>query len=111
MILETVRELTDHPKADDIYDKVQIKCPGISKGTVYRVLNLLAEEGIIYRVSVANAPDRYDLTALPHAHCRCRVCGRVYDCKLSAIPTLENADDFDAESYDIMVNGVCVACT
>lgn len=79
LILETVRELTDHPSADEIYINVLKKCPNISKGTVYRNLTLLADEGLIYRVAVANGPDRYDLTAFSHAHLRCRVCGNVYD--------------------------------
>ena len=87
-------------------------CPGISKATVYRDLNRLADSGEILRVAVANAPDRYDLTARSHAHCRCGECGRVFDYKLRVNPEFddEGNEGFTASSFDIIVNGTCKEC-
>lgn len=112
LILQTVRSMTNHPTADEVYDAVGSVCPSISKGTVYRNLNLLAESGEILRVSIANAPDRYDFTTGEHAHCRCRVCGRVFDYALRRVPELDDScnSGFSAENYYIIVNGICKEC-
>ena len=114
LILNTVRSMKNHPTADEIYEAVCNLCPGISKGTVYRDLNRLALSGEIRRVAMANAPDRYDLTAYNHAHCRCSVCGKVYDYRLKVEPELDTDGtenfDFEADSIDVVVHGVCKIC-
>lgn len=112
LILKTVYEMTNHPTADEVYEKVSLICPNISKGTVYRDLNLLADKGMILRVTVANAPDRYDLTTKNHAHCLCTKCGRVFDYLFTTMPELDNRlnDGFVADSYNIMVKGLCKIC-
>ena len=46
LILETVMENPVHPTADTVYAMVREQEPNISLGTVYRNLNLLAEQGI-----------------------------------------------------------------
>ncbi len=111
LILDTVRSMTTHPTADEVYDAVSEKCSGIGRATVYRVLKSLSEEGLILRVAVANAPDRFDLTTHPHAHCHCSRCGRVYDFKLPSF-TLPDIDKNGFEPCDInvMVGGVCRHC-
>lgn len=112
MILKTVRSMMDHPTADEVYGKVISSCPGISKGTVYRNLNLLAQEGEILRVSIANAPDRYDFTTVNHAHCICSRCGKVFDYRLKRMPQLNDSDNkgFKAEDMNIIVHGICHEC-
>lgn len=112
LILQTVRSMTNHPTADEIFEKVSAVCPGISKGTVYRDLNRLADNGEILRVAVANSPDRYDLTSHGHAHCRCSVCNRVFDYRLRVAPELddEGNEGFAAKSMDIIINGICKEC-
>lgn len=104
--------MTNHPSADEVYEKVAEICPNISRATVYRDLNRFAENGDILRVQVANAPDRYDLTTCSHAHCLCSVCGKVSDYNLRVLPELDEAgnDGFEAEGLCIIVNGICGAC-
>ena len=96
LILEAVCSMRTHPTADEIYEIVSKKCPAISKGTVYRGLNQLAEDGKILRVAIANAPDRYDLTVGDHAHCICNGCGRVFDYRLVRDPEFDQTNtDFE----------------
>ena len=45
IVLEAVQEHHDHPSADQIYLEIRTKDPRISRGTVYRNLNILSEEG------------------------------------------------------------------
>ncbi|MGE5577510.1 MAG: Fur family transcriptional regulator, partial [Syntrophothermus sp.] len=47
IILEELKNVTTHPTADEVYEMVRRRLPRISLGTVYRNLELLAEEGII----------------------------------------------------------------
>jgi Fe2+ or Zn2+ uptake regulation protein len=112
LILQTVRSMTNHPTAEEVFEKVSSLCPNISRATVYRVLNTFADEGEILRVSVANAPDRYDFTIENHAHCLCTVCGRVFDYKMCAMPELndEKNDGFTAKGFYLIVNGICKDC-
>ena len=50
IVLEAVQEHHDHPSADQIYLEIRAKDPRISRGTVYRNLNVLSEEGQITHV-------------------------------------------------------------
>ena len=111
LVLETVRSLHNHPTAEEIYETVAARCPNISQGTVYRNLNSLAEDGEILRVQVANAPDRYDFTTQPHAHFRCKYCGKVFDFNLpdSPLPTALN-QGFQVEDYQLVFCGSCPQC-
>ena len=111
LILEAVCSMTTHPTADEIYEKVSERCPGISKGTVYRGLNQLAEDGKILRVGIANAPDRYDLTLGDHAHCICNECGRVFDYRLLRDPEIDKSNgDFKVTSMELVLRGRCNEC-
>ena len=111
LLLEAVCSMTTHPTADEIYEIVSERCPGISKGTVYRGLNQLAEDGKILRVAIANAPDRYDLTVGDHAHCICNECGRVFDYRLLRDPEIDKSNgDFNVTSIELVLRGKCSEC-
>ena len=111
LVLEAVRSLHNHPTAEEIYEKVLTRCPGISQGTVYRNLNSLAEDCEILRVQVANAPDRYDFTVEPHAHFRCKYCGKVFDFALPDAPLPEALNQgFAVEDYQLVFCGSCPDC-
>jgi len=113
LILEAVQAMDNHPTAEEIYCKVSEKCSNISRGTVYRNLNKLADDGKILRVAVANAPDRFDKTTYDHCHFRCLKCGGISDFK--AVHEIDidryKSDDFDLTGYDILFNGFCKRCS
>ena len=48
LILEAVKELRCHATTDEVYDAIVKKYPNISRGTVYRNLNLLSD--IVYKI-------------------------------------------------------------
>ena len=112
LIIDAVKSSKEHPTAEQIYSAVAEKCPNISRGTVYRNLNLLASEGDILRVPVPNGPDRFDSTTRPHCHCCCLDCGRVYDYELPHGVELgeEMNQDFLVRDYELMINGWCREC-
>ncbi len=114
LVLQTVRMLHHHPTAEEIYREAVQKYPNISKGTVYRNLNFLADRGDIVKVEVPGGADRFDFNLAKHYHVRCRRCGNVYDIE---IPSLDSIMDMVHETHGvqlerihIMFTGICQNC-
>lgn len=79
VILEELGKVYTHPTADEIYAMVKEKLPNISLGTVYRNLDLLAENNQVLKLETAGNIRRYDANMAPHSHIRCVSCGKVFD--------------------------------
>ena len=80
LIYEALRQTEQPPTAEMIYQWLKPANPSLSLGTVYRNLNLLADEGAIRRM--AFPVERYDAKTMPHPHFCCDQCGAVYDLHL-----------------------------
>ncbi len=113
LVLDAVRARTDHPSADDIYLDVRRQDSRVSRGTVYRNLNILAEAGEITHVKVP-AADRYDLRLDRHYHLFCVSCGAVCD---APIPYREAYDrrveaqtEFQVARHRLIFEGLCGKC-
>jgi len=78
-ILEVLRNTRSHPTAGQIYDEVRKEIPNISKGTVYRNLQVLQEERAITELKLNGTVSRYEVKQESHYHFRCDKCGRVFD--------------------------------
>jgi len=78
-ILETLKGVSTHPSADWIYNEVRKKIPHISRGTVYRNLKVLEEEGAIIDLNVDGTFGRYEIRHDNHYHFLCEQCGRIID--------------------------------
>ena len=114
LVLEAVNELKSHATAEEIYQTVHEKHPNISRGTVYRNLNQLAESGDIRKLEVPGGADRFDHRCHDHYHVRCVVCGRVFDVEMPYLEGLEqkitDAHGFTFCGHDLMFRGTCPAC-
>ena len=51
LIYETLKHTKEHPTAEMLYQWLKPENPNLSLGTVYRNLNLLADEGSITRMA------------------------------------------------------------
>ncbi|MDH4158579.1 MAG: transcriptional repressor [candidate division Zixibacteria bacterium] len=78
-ILKALRNNRTHPTADQIYDVVRRQIRDISKGTVYRNLQVLREDGAILELNLNGTLNRYEEKQSRHYHFRCEKCGRVFD--------------------------------
>jgi Fe2+ or Zn2+ uptake regulation protein len=114
LVLETVKELRRHVTADEVYDTIVKQYPHISRGTVYRNLNLLSEIGEIRKVEIPNGADRFDYQCHEHYHARCVRCGQVLDVELEFMADLEKSiqdtHGFAFIGHDIIFKGICRAC-
>ena len=71
LVRNAVCEMKRHVTANEVYEFVKESCPTIGKGTVYRNLDILVEEGDLRKVEVLDGPNRFDLTLKNHYHVRC----------------------------------------
>ena len=78
-IYEVLREDPSHPNVDTIYMNVRQIIPDISLGTVYRNLNLLADQKRILRLDVGDGAVHFDARLEPHYHMVCDECGSIQD--------------------------------
>ena len=114
LIYQTLLETDEHPTAEMLYQWLKPENPSLSLGTVYRNLNLLAEDGVIVRMPFP--VERYDARTHPHPHFRCKVCGGVYD--LGELPydggldqAAERCSGHQVERHELIFTGTCVHCT
>lgn len=78
-ILEAIHNLKNHPSADQVIDYIREIHPGIATGTVYNVLDVLVEKGLIRRVKTEKDAMRYDAITETHHHIYCAESDRIED--------------------------------
>ena len=113
LILNAVQALHTHPSADEVYAYVHATKPTISRATVYRDLNRLAEEGKIKRVEITSSATRFDYRLDDHYHFKCLGCGCIYDVNQADVkgsPVLTNKQGLDISGFDLVFNGYCPKC-
>ena len=117
LIMNIMEGNKTHPTADEIYDQARKADPHISRGTVYRNLNLLVENGILLRVSVHDAADHFDSTLKEHFHFHCRRCHKVLDVpdfcpsEVMAVESKMEEAGFKSLSHTIVFEGFCPDCS
>lgn len=101
-----------HPTAEMVYSWLKPENPNLSLGTVYRNLNLLADEGVITRM--AFPVERYDANTKPHPHFRCAKCGGVFDLAMSYDPELDSRAahvcEHEIQGHELLYHGTCAHC-
>ena len=104
----------DHPTATEVYEYVHPAQPTLSRGTVFRVLGGFAASGQVRKLTMEGSDTRFDPTLAPHAHGRCRVCGRVCDIFLpdyASIAAGAVCGGFQVEGWDVEFTGLCPDCS
>ena len=113
-VLRAVRELGDHPSADEVVDHVRKEIPRISVGTVHRNLDVLARGGLIQKVRSEQGQTQFDANPSRHFHIRCLRCGIVDDIFAGPFPELQEAaaeaSGYQVEFYRIEFAGLCPKC-
>ena len=114
VVLEELRAASFHPTAAELYELARARLPKISLGTVYRNLEVLAENGVIRKLEIAGAEARFDGDLVRHHHVRCIRCGRVDDVR-GVSADFEKGEVSDLSGYEILgfrldFVGVCPVC-
>ena len=103
---------TTHPNADEVFQQVRGRVPGISLATVYKSLETLVNCGLASKLTYSDGSARYDGRTDPHHHVRCVSCGQVRDVPgrlspSSLEPLGRGLDGFRVSGYRLELTGVC----
>ena len=113
-IFGLLRNTRSHPTADQIYETIRKNIPNISKGTVYRNLQVLIDKGIVSVLDIRGTLSRYEIKQEPHYHFRCEACGRVYDLDEPVDPGLDDRiskrTGFLVSGHQTEFRGRCADC-
>ena len=114
IVLNAVRELGCHATADEIYSAVSATYPSVSRGTVYRNLNVLSEDGRMRKIEVPGGAIHYNHICCKHCHVQCQECGRIFDVEMSVCPDIKEkikeSSGVKILDCDIWFRGICSDC-
>jgi Fur family peroxide stress response transcriptional regulator len=113
-ILRVLRNTRAHPTAGQIYDEARKVIPRISKGTVYRNLQVLEEDGAVTGLRLDGTSSRYETKQKNHYHFRCEKCGRVSDIDMPVDKNLDHKAEkrtgLKISSHQLEFRGLCREC-
>jgi Fe2+ or Zn2+ uptake regulation protein len=114
VILETVLDLDNHPSADQIYEMVEARLPGIARTTVYRTLEHLAHMGVITKACHPGPVARFDPRTEIHHHLVCLYCNEFIDFEDDELNRLAVPDTsafgFEVRDFRVQLRGICRTC-
>jgi len=114
VILEELRKTESHLTADQVYRRVRRTLPRISLGTVYRNLEVLAQNGLIGKLELAGAQKRFDRNPANHYHVRCIQCGKTEDAPMEPLKSIDHSlhgkSDYQILGHHLEFVGLCPSC-
>jgi Fur family peroxide stress response transcriptional regulator len=78
-VLDIILNLNNHPTTENIEEYLRISYPHVPIGTVYKILEVFVEKGIITRVKTDNDIIRYDAILEKHHHLYCSQSEQIED--------------------------------
>lgn len=114
VLLDALVRTDAHPTADELWESARERIPGLSRTTVYRVLETLVGLGLARRLPHPRGAARFDGDVSPHHHAVCVLCDRVYDVSEPAGASLPRPKGLPAgyrlEGCTILYVGRCREC-
>jgi Fur family ferric uptake transcriptional regulator len=113
-ILDALEKSRSHPTAHQVHQMVRRRLSQISLATVYRNLELLADQGLIQKLELGGAQMRFDGSPAEHYHVRCVSCGRVDD--VAARPPISirraarRVKGYQILGHRLELIGLCARC-
>ncbi|MBE2315488.1 transcriptional repressor [Solirubrobacter sp. CPCC 204708] len=108
-VLRVLSESRDHPRVDQVIERVHQRGLRISTQAAYDVCEALRERGLARRVAFDGGPARWEAGADDgHHHFVCRSCGWTTDVTC-AVPCVD-APGLAVEEAEITFRGTCPSC-
>jgi Fur family peroxide stress response transcriptional regulator len=109
-IMRYLQSHKTHPTADEIFDSLREQIPTLSKTTVYNTLRLFVDQGAATYIGIDEKNARFDGEKLPHAHFRCKECGKIFDLDFNVEPYIQSHFNGVIDELYIYLKGVCEKC-
>jgi Fur family ferric uptake transcriptional regulator len=113
-ILHVLHHAGTHLSPTEIYKQAKKELSGLTEPTVYRTLEFLAENGLIYPSHSGNHHVTYQIAGDDHHHVVCRVCGDEIEVQHQLLEgfyrKLESTSGYVRIDSHITFFGVCPQC-
>jgi Fur family ferric uptake transcriptional regulator len=114
-VLRVLSESTDHPRVDQIIERVRLAGVPISTQAAYDCCEALHRAALARRIEPAGGPARYEARVGDnHHHLVCRACGLAVDvdCAIGHAPCLKPSasQGFAIDEAEVTFWGLCPAC-
>ena len=113
-VLRALAARRDHPTAEQVHAAAAARAPGMTRATVYRVLEALERLEVVRRVERGGGAARFEVATGPHHHLVCVSCGRIDDLRDPAPagppPAAARAAVFLVREILIQFRGLCRSC-
>ncbi|MBN1190901.1 MAG: transcriptional repressor [Dehalococcoidales bacterium] len=114
MIIGLIHKKTGHLSAEEIIRHVQKKMPGVNKSTIYRTLELLEQNGCVYKSEMDNSFIYHHAEEGHHHHLLCSKCGKTIVCEENIFSPVEEYllqnHGFQVEFKHVIIHGICRNC-
>ncbi len=117
LILEDLCHHAGHRSAEEVYQGVADRLPGLNRATVYRTLEMLHAAGVIATCASPGGVTGFELVRSAgeqHHHLQCRRCGAEYALDRAPVDQLKAEIaarfGFQADLDHLVVTGLCAAC-
>lgn len=114
VIYQSLMKFTHHPSAEEIYNSLQKKYPGVSLATVYKTLDLLVQNHLANKVVTDEDKVRYDPRTDSHIHLYCEKTKRITDYEDKELEQLiavhlqnKGIPDFEIKQVQVNIKGEC----
>ncbi len=105
----------DHPTVDQIFSEVSERLPEISRTTVYRSLEVLADLKLLRRIEHPGSAVRFDPNMEPHHHFLCTDCEDLMDLPMEAVLghdglSFVGNSKVEVDELTVLARGTCEDC-
>ncbi len=114
LILDIIHDAEEHLTTDTLISHVQSRMPGVHKSTIYRTLELLEENGCVYKSALGNQFIYHHPEEGHHHHLVCTKCGKSIDCEEDLFAPVERSIGkeygFRVDFKHVVMSGLCEEC-
>jgi Fur family ferric uptake transcriptional regulator len=114
LILDLIHDAHRHVGAEEIFDYVQTRAPGVNKSTIYRTLKLLEQMGCVFKSEHDDRIIYHHAEEGHHHHLICQSCGKSFECEEGLFFPVQRAIEekygFWVEFRHMVLSGLCSEC-
>jgi len=106
-VAEYILHSEAHPTADQVWERVRVTSPTLSRATVYNTLNLFVNKGLIQRQVLREGTVVFDGMNDAHHHFIDEETGQIFDIPWDAIEVKTNGNlgEYDIHAYQVVMRG------
>ena len=114
-VYNLLKSLGGHHSADELAQRLSARGAGLSRASVFNVLNDLSDAGLVMLSDAGPGRAYYEASDEWHHHFVCRKCGEIFDvpCATGKKPCLSPTlpgPGFHVDEAQVIFRGLCPAC-